>query len=52
LIEKGHSLVGKVTAKTDYLVTNDTTSGTGKNRDAANLGVKIISVQEMIDLLK
>jgi DNA ligase (NAD+) len=51
-IEKlGHKMVGKVTKKTDFLITNDTSSGTVKNKEAAALGVRIIDEQEAIKIL-
>ncbi len=43
LEELGHKVVGSVTSKTDYLVTNDPNSGTNKNKDAAKLGVAIVT---------
>ena len=53
LIEKnGGKNVSGVTSKTSYLVTNDTTSGSSKNKKAQQLGVKIISEEELRQLLK
>ncbi|WP_368880353.1 BRCT domain-containing protein [Proteus mirabilis] len=52
LIEsRGHKMSGSVSAKTSYLVCNDVGSGSGKVKDAEKHGVKVISVQELIDLL-
>lgn len=45
----GGVVVSSVTAKTDYLITNDKTSGSSKNKAAEKLGTKIISEQEYID---
>jgi len=39
-------LNGSVSAKTNFLINNDTTSTTGKNQKAKDLGVKIISENE------
>lgn len=53
LIEsKGHAFVSSVSSKLDYLINNDSKSTTGKNKAAIAAGVDIISVQEVIDLLK
>ena len=52
LIEKnGGKNVSSVTSKTSYLVTNDTTSGSSKNKKAQELGVRIISEDELKELL-
>ena len=51
LESKGHKLVGGVTSKTNYLINNDITSTTDKNATANKLNIKIISVQEMMDLI-
>lgn len=48
---KGHKMVGGITKKTDYLVTNDTSSGTVKNQEANKLGVKIVNEEEAIKVL-
>jgi DNA ligase (NAD+) len=42
----GGTVAGSVSAKTSYLLTNDTTSGTSKNRKAQELGVPIITENE------
>lgn len=47
---RGGKVTGSVSSNTDYLVTNDTTSGSSKNLKAAQLGVKIITEQEFIDM--
>ena len=52
LIEsKGGKVTGSVTGKTDYLINNDTTSGSSKNKKAKELGIPIISEEEMMELL-
>lgn len=50
LIESmGGKLTGSVTTKTDYLITNDTGTGTAKNKKASELGVPILSEAEFIE---
>ena len=39
-------LSGSVSSKTNYLINNDVTSSSGKNKKAKELGVPIISEQE------
>ena len=45
----GATLGASVTKQTDYLVTNDTNSGSDKSRKAASLGVQIISEEDFND---
>lgn len=45
---KGGTVVSSVTAKTQYLITNDKTSGSSKNKAAEKYGTKIISELEYI----
>lgn len=47
---QGGKLTGSVSAKTNYLITNDTTSGSAKNKAAASLGIPVITEQEFIDM--
>ena len=47
----GGKLAGSVSSKTDFLVTNDTTSNSSKNRKAAELGIPVITEQQLIDML-
>ena len=49
--KNGGKIVSGVTSKTDYLVTNDPTSGSSKNKKAQQLGVKIITELELRELL-
>lgn len=50
-IEKyGGKVVSDVTSKTNYLITNDTESGSSKNQKAAKFGTKIISEDDFIKL--
>ena len=41
-----------VSAKTDYLINNDTKSASSKNNKAISLGVKIISEEDFLNLIK
>jgi DNA ligase (NAD+) len=47
--DKGHKCVSGVTKKTDFLVTNDTGSGTVKNQEAARLGIPILTEDQAIE---
>ena len=49
---QGGKVTGSVTSKTDYLITNDPGSGTEKNRTARELGVPIITEDEIIEMLR
>ncbi|MBQ8075132.1 MAG: NAD-dependent DNA ligase LigA [Oscillospiraceae bacterium] len=44
----GGKVAGSVSKKTDFLVNNDPTSGSSKNKKAAELGVPILSEEEFI----
>lgn len=44
----GGKVVSSVTKKTDYLITNDKTSGSSKNKAAAKYGTKIIDEEDYI----
>ena len=46
----GGTVVGSVSAKTDYLINNDSTSQSAKNKKARELGVKIITEAEFEEL--
>ena len=46
--EKGGSVKSSVVKGLSYLVTNDTTSGSSKNKKAAELGVPIINEEEFL----
>ena len=48
---KGGKVTGTVTGKTDYLINNDVTSNSGKNKKAKELGIKIISETEFLELV-
>ena len=48
---KGGKVTGSVTGKTDYLINNDLTSNSGKNKKAKELGIRIISENEFLELV-
>lgn len=48
----GGWLTGSVSSKTDYLITNEPDSGSVKNRQAKQLGVKVISEKQFFDMLR
>lgn len=50
--EYGAKLTGSVSKNTDYLVTNTPNSGTSKNKKAQELGIPIITEQELIDMVE
>ena len=51
LIEgRGGKVTGSVTSKTNYLINNDSTSNSSKNKKAKELGVQIITEDEFIDM--
>ena len=46
----GGKAAGSVSAKTDYLINNDVTSNSAKNRKARELGIPILSEEDFIKL--
>lgn len=48
----GGKVTGSVTGKTDYLINNDTTSNSSKNKKAKELGIPILSEEEFLKLAK
>lgn len=53
LIESlGGKVAGSVSAKTDYLINNDVTSNSSKNKKAKELNVQIISEENFNELIK
>ncbi|MBR1986115.1 MAG: NAD-dependent DNA ligase LigA [Mogibacterium sp.] len=48
---EGGKVAGSVSAKTDYLITNDPGSGSSKNKKARELGVAIITEEDIINML-
>ena len=52
LIEsKGGKVTGSVTAKTSYLINNDTMSASSKNKKAKELGIPILSEEDFLRML-
>lgn len=51
LEKRGHKISGSVSKKTDFLINNDKESNTGKNKKAKELGINIISENDLIKLL-
>ena len=47
---RGGKVTGSVTSKTKYLINNDSTSNSSKNKQAKELGVQIITEDEFIDM--
>ena len=50
--QHGGKYVSGVTAKTNYLINNDINSTSGKNKKAKEVGCKIISEQNYLDMIK
>ncbi len=50
--ELGGKCVGSVSKNTNYLINNDITSASGKNKTAIELGVKIISEELFLEMIK
>ena len=46
----GGKVTGSVTKKTNYLINNDTTSNSSKNKKARDLGIPVISEEEFLKL--
>lgn len=47
--QRGGKVTGSVTSKTDYLINNDTTSNSSKNKKAKELGIPILSEEDFLD---
>ena len=50
--DNGGKSSSSVSKKTSYLINNDTTSNSSKNKTAKELGVKIISENEFLEMIK
>ncbi len=50
IAERGGKLLSAVSTKTDYIITNDTDSGSEKNQRAAQLGIVVISEDEFLKM--
>lgn len=49
---RGGKVTGSVTSKTNYLINNDMTSNSSKNKKAKELGIPIISEEEFLKMLE
>ena len=47
---RGGKVTGSVTKKTDYLINNDKTSGSSKNKKAQELGIPSLSEEDFLEL--
>ena len=47
--ERGGKVTGSVTSKTNYLINNDNTSNSSKNKKAKELGIRIITESEFVE---
>ncbi|MFA9463043.1 MAG: NAD-dependent DNA ligase LigA [Velocimicrobium sp.] len=53
LIEsRGGKVTGSVTSKTNYLINNDNQSNSSKNKKAKDLGIKIVTEKEFVEMLE
>ena len=48
--ERGGKVTGSVTSKTDYLINNDTTSSSSKNKKAKDLGIPFYQREDFLKL--
>ena len=49
---RGGKATGTVTAKTTYLINNDVTSASSKNKKARELGIPILSEEDFLKMLQ
>ena len=49
--KRGGKVTGSVTSKTNYLINNDTGSGTAKKKKARELGIPIISEEDFLQMM-
>ena len=49
--ELGGKVTGSVTGKTGYLINNDPSSGSSKNKKAASLNIPVISEEEFLEMI-
>ena len=47
----GHKMVGSVSKNVNFLITNTPGSGTVKNKKAQDLGIRIITEEEAVEIL-
>ena len=50
--EKGGKVTGSVTSKTDFLINNEISSNSSKNKKAKELGIPILSEEDFIKMLE
>ncbi|MDO5131737.1 MAG: NAD-dependent DNA ligase LigA [Eubacteriales bacterium] len=50
IADRGGKVAGSVSAKTDYLINNDVTSTSSKNKKASQLGIPILSEEDFLRL--
>ena len=50
--KRGGKVTGSVTSKTNYLINNDVTSNSSKNKKAKEMGIPIISEEDFIRMLE
>ena len=50
IADRGGKVTGSVSAKTDYLINNDVSSTSSKNKKAAELGIPILSEEDFLQL--
>ena len=48
---RGGKVTGSVSKMTDYLVNNDISSGSAKNKKAKELGIPVITEEELLAIL-
>ena len=48
----GGKAAGSVSAKTSYLINNDVTSTSGKNKKAKDLGIPVISEEDFLKMIE
>lgn len=48
--ERGGKVTGSVSAKTSYLINNDVTSNSSKNKKARELGIEILSEEDLLQM--
>ena len=48
---RGGKVAGSVSSKTDYLINNDNTSGSSKNKKAKELNIPIITEEEFLEMI-
>ena len=52
IVNHGGKLATSVTKSTDYLLTNNTESGSIKNRKAKELGIPVLSEKQFLELMR